>query len=208
MPLSAFHDVLFPLAIAFGTTGGPERRNEIVPLSNGGEQRNARRRHARRRFDAGSGVRSLDDLRLVVEFFEARRGSLTAFRFRDPFDHLSGASGSPSANDQRLGVGDGAQTVYPLVKRYGDGADAYERPITKPRGGSVLVAVDGVGTAATVDTLLGTVTLAEPPLPGAVVTAGFEFDVPVRFDTDRLDVTHDIERLGSIASVPLIEVRR
>ena len=205
MPLNAFHDVTFPLRIAFGTAGGPERRNEIVPLSNGSEQRNARRRHARRRFDAGTGIRSLADLRELTAFFEARRGSLIAFRFADPFDDRSGHP--VSATDEVLGTGDGARSVFQLVKRYGEGADAYERPITKPRAETVRVAVDGAGANVTVDPIAGLVTFDEAPLPGAVVTAGFEFDVPVRFDTDHLNLSISGFEAGEVPSIPLIEVR-
>jgi uncharacterized protein (TIGR02217 family) len=87
--LASFHDVLFPVAISFGATGGPERRNEIVQMTSGRERRNARLFQSRRRYDAGTGVRSLEDLYDVLAFFEARRGSLHAFRFRDPFDMKS-----------------------------------------------------------------------------------------------------------------------
>ena len=79
---SGFHEVSFPMSLAFGTTGGPERRNDIVLLSNGFESRNARWRSARRRFDAGSGIKSADDLYRLVAFYEARQGSLYGFRFR------------------------------------------------------------------------------------------------------------------------------
>lgn len=103
-----FHDVLFPLPVSFGATGGPERRNEIVRLTSGREKRNARFSQSRRSYDAGSGVRSLEDLYDVLAFFEARRGSLNAFRFRDPFDMKScRPSAEPSALDQALGTGDG-----------------------------------------------------------------------------------------------------
>ena len=208
MPLPAFHDVQFPLSIAFGTVGGPERTNEIVPLSNGSEQRNARRRHARRRYDAGSGIRSIADLREVIAFFEARRGSLIAFRFPDPLDDRSSAGRAPPvATDQRLGTGDGRRRMFQLVKRYGDGEDAYERPITRPREGSTSVAVDGSEVGATVDATTGTVTLAQTPAAGSIVTAGFLFDVPVRFDLDHLAVSLTGFEAGEVPSIALVEVR-
>ena len=208
MPSPAFHDVRFPLSIAFGTMGGPERRNEIVPLSNGSEQRNARRRHARRRYDAGAGVRSLDDLRAIVAFFEARRGSLIGFRFPDPFDDRSGAGGSrePTDLDEIIGTGDGAGRAFRLVKRYGAGTDAYERPISKPRAGTVQVAVAGASVAHTLDPLRGIVTLADPPPAGAPVTAGFLFDVPVRFDLDHLALSVTGFEAGEAPSIPLVEI--
>ena len=206
MPLPEFQDVTFPLRIAFGASGGPERSNEIVPLADGGEQRNARRRHARRRWDVGTGIRSIDDLREVMEFFEARRGSLIAFRFPDPFDDCSSVRGQPSATDQRLGTGDGAERRFPLLKRYGQGMDAYERPIALPRGDTVRVAVDGTEVYAAIDG--DAVILGEPPGDGASVTAGFRFDVPARFDVEHLAASITAFEAGELPSVPLVEVRR
>ena len=206
MTIEAHHDVRLPLRIAFGASGGPERVNEIVPLSNGGEQRNARRRHARRRYDVGTGVRSLDDLRQVVAFFEARRGSLTSFRFTDPFDDCSGAGREPTMLDEHLGVGDGATRRFALLKRYGGNLDAYERPIALPRADTVSVAVDGDAIAFALDG--GAVVLDEAPGEGAVVTAGFRFDVPVRFDLDQLNVSLTAFEAGEVPTIPLVEVRR
>ena len=133
MPIASFHDVVFPLPISFGATGGPERRIEVAELTSGREQRNARQAHSKRRYDAGTGVRSISDLREIISFFEARRGKLTAFRFRDPFDNTSRDDGlvvTPA--DQTLGTGDGTLARFKLVKNYGGGADAYARPIRKP----------------------------------------------------------------------------
>jgi uncharacterized protein (TIGR02217 family) len=145
--LTSFHDVRFPAAISFGATGGPERRNEIVQLTSGREKRNARFAQSRHHYDAGTGVRSLADLHDILDFFEARRGSLHAFRFRDPFDMKSCRPGeAPSALDQVLGTGDGTATRFALVKRYGDGDNAYIRRISKPVSGSLKLAVVGVET--------------------------------------------------------------
>ncbi|WP_157015087.1 DUF2460 domain-containing protein [Mesorhizobium xinjiangense] len=194
--LSGFHDVLFPLKISFGATGGPRRRNEIVTLTSGREQRNARFAHSRRAYDVGTGLRSLEDLHELTEFYEARRGSLHAFRFRDPFDMKScRPSDTVSAEDQTIGTGDGSTASFALAKTYGVGADAYRRPIGKPVAGSVRVAVDSVelaeGSQFTVDAASGTVTFLAGSVPGsgAVITAGFLFDVPVRFDGEELSIS-------------------
>ncbi len=199
----AFHDVRFPLSVSFGSTGGPEWRNEIVTLTSGLEKRNARWAHSRRHYDAGTGLRSLDDLRAVLAFFEARRGSLHAFRFRDPFD-FSSSSAVPSPLDQTIGVGDGTAARFTLSKRYGD----YDRPITLPVEGSVVAAVGGVAVADfTLDALSGVVTFATPPAPGMAVTAGFLFDVPARFDADRLSASIASFQAGEIPSIPIVEVK-
>lgn len=204
--MSGFHDVLFPLSVGFGARGGPERLTEIVELASGHEERNSPWAHSRRRWDAGPGVRSLDDLALLTAFFEARRGRLHAFRFRDPADHASCLpSAQVSAGDQLLGLGDGEATRFALVKRYGDGENAYLRPMALPVSGSVLVAVNGEAAGFTLD---GSEIVLDTPAPdGADVTAGFRFDVPVRFDTDVLEIALEAFRAGAVLSVPLVEVR-
>ena len=208
----AFHEVRFPEAIAIGAQGGPERRTEIVTLASGHAARNAPWAQSRRRWDAGLGMRSHDDLAVIVEFFEARRGQLNGFRWRDPLDHRSGAPSAPvSPMDQPLGTGDGSETRLQLVKVYGDGADAYERVIDKPVAGTVVAALDGVvqfeGADFTVDETTGEATFLLPPDAGVAVTAGFEFDVPVRFDTDRIETSLTAINAGEIPSIPVVELR-
>ena len=204
--MNGFHDVEFPFACGFGARGGPERRTEVVELASGREERNSPWAHSRRRWDAGPGARSADDIAALIAFFEARRGRLHAFRFRDPMDHKScKPSAEPSSDDQALGFGDGERAAFALVKRYGAGPDAYARPIRLPVAGTVRVAVDGAAAGFTSDG--GTVVLDAPPVPGAAVTAGFVFDVPVRFDADRLELEIEAFEAGAAGSVPLVEVR-
>jgi uncharacterized protein (TIGR02217 family) len=201
----AFHEVRLPARLAFGSTGGIERRTEVVTLASGFERRATPWAHGRRRYLIGAGVRSLDDVAVLVAFFEARRGRLHGFRFRDFTDFRSCApSASISPLDQRLGAGTGAAVSFQLLKLYGD----VERPIRKPVDGSVRIAVDGVETGAfALDPPTGVVTLPEAPPEGAVVTAGFAFDTPVRFDTDRIDVTLEGFEAGRLVAAPLIEIR-
>jgi uncharacterized protein (TIGR02217 family) len=207
----AFHEVRFPDDISRGARGGPERRTQIVELASGDEERNASWANSRRRYDAAYGIRRADDLAAVVAFFEARNGRLYGFRWKDWADYKSCLpSGTPAATDQSIGAGDGATTDFQLVKVYSSGSQSWTRTITKPVDGTVLVAIDGAEqtTGWSVDTTTGLITFATAPASGATITAGFEFDVPVRFDTDTLDVTLDLERLGSITSIPLLEIRR
>ena len=207
----AFHEVCFPDNISRGARGGPERRTQIVEMASGDEERNASWADSRRRYDASYGIRKADDLATVTAFFEARRGRLYGFRWKDWADYKSGLpSANPAATDQPIGSGTGAATSFQLVKLYASGAQSWTRTITKPVAGTVALALNGVPliTGWTVNTSTGVVTFAAAPALGVAITAGFEFDVPVRFDTDTLDVTLDVERLGSITSIPLIEVRR
>lgn len=209
---SDFHEVRFPLDVSLGRRGGPGRRTDIVTLASGREHRNARFAHSRRRYDAGLGVRTLDALHAVLAFFEERRGRLYGFRFRDRVDCRSGApSAAPGPADQRIGTGDGAAAAFPLVKRYGALHAPYLRPIAKPVAGSVRVAVGGVEqppAAFACDPATGLVTFAAGaiPPPGAAVAAGFEFDVPVRFETDDLDLDLSAFEAGEIPKIPLIEI--
>lgn len=208
--MNAFHDVLLPLPFALGASGGPERRVDIVALGSGAEVRNTPWAHGRRRYDIGGAVRLLDELHDLVAFFEARRGKLHGFRFRDPFDFKSCApSVSPSAVDQVIGVGDGEATAFQLVRAYGAGETAYSRVVRKPVAGTVRVAIDGDEIDPDdfeLDASTGVLTLSAPPAADAVITAGFLFDTPVRFDIDRLDLTMDAFGAGRAVAVPLVEI--
>jgi uncharacterized protein (TIGR02217 family) len=210
----SFHDVRFPTGISRHATGGPERRTDVVVLASGHEERNSRWADSRRSYNAGYGVRSLDDIHTVIAFFEERRGRLHGFRWRDHVDWKScSPSLSPSATDEELGVGDGLTAEYQLVKGYGSAHAPWTRDIKKPVAGSVLVAVGGVaqpeGAAWELDAATGVVTFqpGSVPAPGEVVTAGFAFDVPVRFDTDRLEINVHSFRHGAIPNIPLVEIR-
>lgn len=206
--MTPFHDVLFPLDIALNSEGGPVRKTEIVTLVSGHEQRNAQWANSRRSWNAGYGVKSMADIEKVTAFFEARQGRLHAFRFRDPFDHQSGPYGKAvSAPDQVLGAGDGASSGFALWKTYASGGADYRRRITRPVAGTVRVAVSGAETSAfTLDDTSGVITLAAAPPAGAIVTAGYLFDCPARFDADALRINLAAFRAGDIPSIPLIEV--
>ncbi len=206
--MSNFHDVLFPLDIALNAEGGPVRRTDIVSLVSGHEERNSPWAGSRRRFNAGYGVKSLSDIERVIAFFEARHGRLYGFRFRDPFDHKScAADQQPTPTDQQLADGDGAATNFDLEKTYESGGWTYARRITKPAAGSVIAAIDGVETNAfTVDADQGRVLFDTAPPAGAVITVGFVFDVPVRFDADSLQINLASFRAGDIPSIPMVEV--
>jgi uncharacterized protein (TIGR02217 family) len=211
---SLIDPVLFPLEVALQSTGGPQRRTEIVALGSGAEVRNARWADSRRQWDAGSGVHSLDDLDRVIAFFEARRGRLHGFLYRDPLDHRSSIpSRAPGPFDQPLGVGDGETADFALAKTYGDAVRSWRRAIAWPVAGSVRVAVGGVEKTAGTDWSLsasgGLVTFAAAAVPpaGAAVTAGFEFLVPVRFDTDEIRIDLTAFLAGEIPTIPLVEIR-
>lgn len=207
--VDGFHDVRFPLSLGFEAAGGPEFSTQVAELVSGHEQRNILWAEGRLRYDAGLGVRSEDDLRKLLEFFRARRGQAFAFRFRDPMDWTSSPAGVEiDARDQLLGVGDGHTLRFQLVKRYGVMEAEEVRRITRPEPGSLRVSVGGVerpdGWSLAEG---GSLQFEVPPAVGAEVSAGFRFDVPVRFASDRLDVSLSGVRSGEIPSIPIVEVR-
>lgn len=208
----AFHDIRFPADLSFGSLGGPERRTEIVALANGHEERNTPWAQARRRYDAGLGLRALDDVERLIAFFEARQGMLHAFRWKDWADYRSTLSSAEIRPiDQVLGMGDGSLRGFQLAKTYRSGGFEARRVVTKPVPGTVRLAIGGIeqreGLAWDLDPLMGVVTFHTPPGRGAEVTAGFEFDVPVRFDTDLIQVSVASFQAGDVPRVPVVEVR-
>ncbi|OYX44351.1 MAG: glycoside hydrolase family 24 [Rhodobacterales bacterium 32-67-9] len=208
----AFHEVRFPANLSFGSVGGPERRTEVVALTNGFEERNTPWAQSRRRYDAGVSLRSLDDIGELIAFFEARQGQLSGFRWKDWADFKSGrASAAVAYDDQPIGIGDGVTTDYQLIKTYASGAEAQVRVIAKPVAGTVRVGLQGdelaEGVHYTVNTTTGVVRFASAPAVDERITAGYEFDVPVRFDTDRIQVSVASFQAGDVPQVPVVEVR-
>ncbi|MFL4471503.1 TIGR02217 family protein [Tateyamaria armeniaca] len=207
-----FHEVRFPASLSFGSVGGPERRTEVVTLANGFEERNTPWAHSRRRYDAGLGMRSLDDVETLIAFFEARMGQMHGFRWKDWSDFKSAnASGTTQYDDQTIAMGDGVKGVFPLLKTYRSGPHDYARPITKPVSGTVRVGLGRdemkEGVDYEVDLTTGLITFQHPPERDVEITAGFEFDVPVRFDTDQIQTSVASFQAGSVPNVPIVEVR-
>lgn len=206
----SFDEVSFPLAVRYGTKGGPQFLTEIVTLQGGYEKRNQKWAQARRRFDARTGVVSAADASLLLAFFQVRAGRARGFRLKDWNDFSSARDGvsAPTYQDQLIATGDGATTVFQLVKNYGSGGVTFRREIRKPAAGSVLIGVQGTQyeTEWSVDCATGLVTFAQAPVSGAPITAGYLFDVPVRFDTDRLSLS-SIDGQLEETEIPLIEVR-
>ena len=207
-----FHEIRFPTNLSFGSVGGPERRTEIVTLANGFEERNTPWAHSRRRYDAGVGMRKLDDIETLIAFFEARQGQLFGFRWKDWSDFKSCvASTDIGFEDQVIAIGDGATVSFPLNKTYQSGGTSYSRPITKPVLGTVQVGLARTQVQEaihyTIDYTSGVVTFIHPPEESVEITAGFEFDVPVRFDVGRIHTSVASFQAGDVPDVPVVEVR-
>ena len=206
--MQAFDDIRYPLALGRGTAVMPQFSTSIVITASGHERRNSAWSDARLRFDVGPGIRSEEELGILLAFYRARRGPARGFRLRDPNDFSSnGMTGTPSAFDQLLGIGDGNETEFPLAKHYGEGSEAQKRRITRPDPASIRVSVDGIETEAFTLNDLGILRLDQAPDQGADVRAGFTFDVPVRFAEDQLEISSAVFAAGEAPSVPLIELR-
>jgi uncharacterized protein (TIGR02217 family) len=199
------HEVRFPLSLGLRAQGGPVFSTSITETASGHEHRNINWAQARRRYDAVPGIRSESDLAQLLTFFEARRGRGHGFLYEDPLDHASAQHGEAiTATDQLLGLGDGVRSQFAVIKAYGEMA----RRITRPRADTLLVAVNGVAQASGWSLAdKGVISFASPPAVGATVTAGFLFDVPVRFEQDGLELSLASFHAGDIGSVPLVELR-
>lgn len=210
--MQAFDDILFPLAIGREASISPEFSTQVVEGLSGHERRSSDWADARLRFDAGPGVRSETDMASLIAFFRARRGAARGFRFTDPYDNHSADHGeTPGPLDQRLGTGDGATHQFALAKHYGAPGEEepQERRITLPVPGSIRIAINGVEATSGWEHLGGgLIAFATAPAPGALITAGFRFDVPVRFAQDRLEINRATFSAGEAPSVPLVEIRR
>ena len=209
--MSDFHEVRFPTSISKGSSGGPRRRTDIVTLRSGYEERNAVWADSRREYDAGLGVRNINDMHDVLAFFEARLGRLYGFRWKDWTDYKScPPMQTVASNDQSIGTGNGVRTKFQLRKAYTSGPTTYTRIITKPVTGTVLVEANGAlvnGANYSVDPATGVITFNVAPTSGHVIKAGFEFDVPVRFTNDVMDISVEQFNAGAAPQVNVIEVK-
>lgn len=202
--MNAFDDVAYPLALGRDASASPEFSTSVAVTASGYETRNALWADARMRYDVGPGIRSEKELGTLIAFFRARYGPARGFRLRDPFDFSSNdMTGEPAATDQPLGKGDGATSRFRLTKSYGE----QQRAITRPETGSILVAIDGVPITGWRFEAGGWITFDSAPADGAAITAGFLFDVPVRFAEDRIDVSGLAFAAGEAPSIPLVEIR-
>jgi len=196
----SFTEVRFPENISYGSTGGPEFSTDIVVTHNGCEQRNINWSNARTRYNISYGVRSNEQLLELITFFRARRGKAVGFRFKDWSDF--------TATNQEIGVGDSTQTTFQLIKTYVNGTDNHIRMIKKPVYDTVEIYLnDQKNSEYSVDYSTGKITFIKPPTKDAIITASFEFDVPVRFDTDYLSASIDNYGSNSCNNIPLVEVR-
>ncbi len=214
----SFHEVQFPPQIAYGAEGGPVWSTVVTATAAGVEQRNQAWVQARHQYNIGTGVRSLGHFAAVLRFFHARRGRLYGFRFKDWQDFSSAAAPDLPITPHDQPLGPFAGLPLPLTKTYADAAGGWTRSIRKPVAGSIRIAVNGAEQVApgwsypwAVDPTTGLLQLTGSgvslPALGMPVTAGFAFDVPVRFDTDRLPGSYETWQAVAVRDITLIEIR-
>jgi uncharacterized protein (TIGR02217 family) len=195
-----FHDVRLPEEVERGSSGGPTFNTNVPAMASGQEQRNINWQNSRATYDISYGIQDRDDYEVCQAFFYARRGKGYGFRFKDWSDF--------SVEGGLLGLGDGANKTFQLIRIYEDGGPLpYIRSITRPVSGTLTVYVDGSATAAYTLNPLGVVVLDAAPADGVEVTADFEFDVPVRFDVDQFNLALEWSEAGTIGSLPIVELR-
>ncbi|MBS9531266.1 MULTISPECIES: TIGR02217 family protein [unclassified Wolbachia] len=196
----SFTEIRFPENISYGSTGGPEFSTDVVTTHNGCEQRNINWSRARARYNIAYGVRSNEQLTELITFFQARKGKAIGFRFKDWSDF--------TVINQEIGIGDDKKTIFQLMKTYISGKDKHTRTIKKPVHDTIKIYLDGEKTEKySVNYSTGEIAFMKPPAKGRIITASFEFDVPVRFDTDYLNASIDNYGSNSWNNIPLVEVK-
>lgn len=199
--MTAFHEIQFPPKIAYGAAGGPEFNTTVTTTFAGFEQRNVNWLKSRGRWDISTGIKHKADMDAVIAFFRARYGKAYGFRFKDWSDY--------QGIGQNIGTGNGTQTAFQLKKTYVSGAGSYIRDIRKPVSGSISIYLNSVlqSSGYTIDYPTGIVTFASAPGNGVLVAADYEFDVPVRFDTDQINVRADGPARFVWDAIPIVEIR-
>ena len=195
-----FVETQFPTDISYGSSGGPEYATDVVASSSGFEQRNVNWEQARARYNVAHGVKTKAQLDVLIAFFRARKGRAYGFRFKDWTDYQA---------TETLGVGNGAQTQFQLIKRYTNGGVSEIPTIKKPVSGTIQVYKNAVlqTSGVSVDVTTGMITFSTAPANGQTISASFQFDVPVRFDTDKLSASLDAYGIHSWQDIALVEVR-
>lgn len=193
----AFDNVRLPDDIERESISAPRFQTSVVTLGKGAEQRNVDWAQQRLSFDISYGIQYETDVKVIVDFFYARLGRARGFRFKDWSDY--------KAVDEHLGTGDGVKTQFQLVRNYTSSV-TYVRKILCPVAGTISVKVDGVAALYSIDLATGIITLNTPAADGKAVTASFEFDVPVRFDSDKLELNIAIFNASAIESITLVEL--
>lgn len=193
----SFSDKLLPIEFSLGAVGGPEFSTNILGMANGAEQRNINWKYGRCRYDLFPALRSSDKLEELLSFFRVHLGRAVGFRMRDWADC--------KITKGFVAVADGKTAEFQLVKRYVVSDMERVRLIRKPCKGSVMVFVDDALSNPVCDYNSGKITFAFAPPKDSIITCSLDFDIPVRFDTDYLEINLDAVN-GKNCVIPVVEI--
>jgi len=184
-----------------GFSGGPTFSTDKLSTVSGQEKRLANRAIAIHAYHFAYSNQTRATIDSAKAFFYDRRGDFKAFLFKDWTDYAATASG--------IGVGDDSTTDFQLVKTYTAGSNPYIRTIQYVKSGTLVVYIDGVPKALTSDytvSATGLVTFVTPPANGELITADFEFYVPVRFDGDEFSAVMSFPNAIDAISVEQLSI--
>ncbi len=195
--MQSFKEITFPKDIPYVVSGGPEFQTYIETSINGFELRNLNWHSSRMKYNLTLSMCSKMTITNVQNFFWNMQGRVTGFRF---YDHLDYAV----KNEFITVIKNKNNNVFQLIKHYG----SYKRTITKPVINTVKIYLNKQQVDAEINFLNGTFTInKELLLEEMIVTADFEFDVPVRFDNDFLEVKINDFNSYSIENLKLVELK-
>jgi len=195
----SFLEIRFPDSISFNSSTILEFNTTIITSKNGKEYRNVNWNNNKMKFNIVNGIKTKSELNEVIKFFRNVKGKAYGFRFKDWTDF--------SATNQQIGIGNGETKEFQLIKTYTINGNTYTRKIKKPVISTIKVFLDGVETNDfSIDLTNGLITFEVAPSDTTIITANFEFDVPVRFNNDLLEVSLNSLSSGKINNLELIEI--
>lgn len=196
----SFLEIRFPESISFNSSSILEFNTTIVKSKNGYEQRNINWNSNKMKFNIINGIKTKTELDELITFFRNVRGAGYGFRFKDFTDYIG--------ENQYLGVGDGETKEFQLIKSYRVSDNiVYYRKITKPVISTVRVFINDIESKDfNIDLTTGLITLNTVPEIDSIIKANFEFDVPVRFENDIMEITMNSINSGNIKDITLIEI--
>lgn len=186
----AFINVLFPVDISYGATGGVGYKTEVVPMASGFEQRSSIWAQGKGVWDVSHGIKTQAQLDILIAFFRNMKGRFNSFRFKDWSDFtVTTGQGIFTTIDA---------THFQMQRRYTTSGNNSDRKITKPVSGTIIVTG---GTGVSIDYTTGIVTVSS----GTPTAWTGEFDVHCRFDTDQMKVSLTAFNIYSWGNIPVVE---
>lgn len=196
----SFLEIRFPESIAFNSSSILEFNTTIIKAKNGYEQRNINWNSNKMKFNIINGIKTKTELDELITFFRNVKGAGYGFRFKDFTDYQT--------ENQYIGVGNGETKEFQLIKAYRVSDNiVYYRKITKPVISTVRVFINDIESKDfNIDLTTGLITLNTVPEVNTSIKANFEFDVPVRFENDIMEITMNSINSGNVKEIILTEI--